>query len=100
MHNMAAWNALTVEDQEKTIGRSKLSDIEMANDVGPPANSHVALNTIVGPDGQERAILRANVPVGAGGAGRVRHVRGVGYASHAERDRADAGQHVYWQPAR
>jgi porphyrinogen peroxidase len=63
VHNMAAWNALAVEDQEKAIGRSKLSDIEMADDV-KPANSHVALNTIVGPDGEERSILRANMPFG------------------------------------
>ena len=68
VHDMAAWNALTVEDQEKTIGRSKLSDIEMADDV-KPANSHVALNTIVGPDGQERSILRANMPFGEVGRG-------------------------------
>ncbi len=68
VHNLAAWNALTVEDQEKAIGRSKLSDIEMADDV-KPANSHVALNTIVGPDGEERSILRANMPFGEVGRG-------------------------------
>jgi porphyrinogen peroxidase len=68
VHNLAAWNALAVEDQEKVIGRSKLSDIEMADDV-KPANSHVALNTIVGPDGQERSILRANMPFGEVGRG-------------------------------
>jgi putative iron-dependent peroxidase len=68
VHNLAAWNALAVEDQEKAIGRSKLSDIEMADDV-KPANSHVALNTIVGPDGQERSILRANMPFGEVGRG-------------------------------
>jgi putative iron-dependent peroxidase len=68
VHNMAAWNALTVEDQEKAIGRSKLSDIEMADDV-KPANSHVALNTIVGPGGEERSILRANMPFGEVGRG-------------------------------
>ena len=68
VHNLAAWNALTVEDQEKAIGRSKLSDIEMADDV-KPVNSHVALNTIVGPDGQERSILRANMPFGEVGRG-------------------------------
>ena len=63
LHDMAAWNALTTEDQEKAIGRSKLSDIEMPNDV-KPANSHVALNTIEDPDGTERQILRANMPFG------------------------------------
>ena len=45
LHDMAAWNALTVEDQEKVIGRTKLSDIELPDHV-KPANSHVALNTI------------------------------------------------------
>jgi putative iron-dependent peroxidase len=68
VHNLAAWNALAVEAQEKVIGRSKLSDIEMADDV-KPGNSHVALNTIVGPDGQERSILRANMPFGEVGRG-------------------------------
>ena len=29
-----------------------------------PANSHVALNTITGPDGEERQIVRANMPFG------------------------------------
>src|SRR5208283_5506020 len=48
--------------------RTKLSDIEMPDDV-KPANSHVALNTIVDPDGTERQILRANMPFGSAGSG-------------------------------
>jgi putative iron-dependent peroxidase len=68
LHDMAAWNALTTEDQEKVIGRTKLSDIEMPDDV-KPANSHVALNTIEDPDGTERQILRANMPFGELGRG-------------------------------
>ncbi len=68
LHDMAAWNALSTEDQEKAIGRSKLSDIEMPDDVKPP-NSHVALNTIEEPDGTERQILRANMPFGEVGRG-------------------------------
>ena len=68
VHDMAAWNALTTEDQEKAIGRSKLSDIEMPDDV-KPANSHVALNTIEDPDGEEQQILRANMPFGEVGRG-------------------------------
>jgi len=68
VHDMAAWNALTTEDQEKVIGRYKLSDIEMPDDV-KPANSHVALNTITEPDGTERQILRANMPFGEVGRG-------------------------------
>ena len=34
VHDMAAWNALTTEDQEKVIGRYKLSDIEMPGEDG------------------------------------------------------------------
>jgi putative iron-dependent peroxidase len=68
LHNMAAWNALATEDQEKVIGRSKLTDIEMPDDV-KPANSHVALNTIEDPDGEEQQILRANMPFGEVGRG-------------------------------
>jgi putative iron-dependent peroxidase len=68
LHDMQAWNALTVEAQEKAIGRSKLSGIEMPDDV-KPVNSHVALNTIVDDDGEERQILRANMPFGELGRG-------------------------------
>jgi porphyrinogen peroxidase len=63
LHDLDAWNALSVEDQERAIGRSKLSDIEMPDEV-KPANSHLALNTITDPDGTERQILRANMPFG------------------------------------
>ena len=68
LHDMAAWNALTVEEQERVIGRAKLSNVEMADDV-KPSNSHVALNTIVEPDGTQRQILRDNMPFGSLGAG-------------------------------
>jgi putative iron-dependent peroxidase len=68
LHDMAAWDALTVEDQERAIGRAKLSNVEMADDV-KPSNSHVALNTIVEPDGTQRQILRENMPFGSLGAG-------------------------------
>ena len=64
LHNLQNWNKLTVEEQENVIGRSKLSDIEMPDDV-KPSNSHVALNTIIEPDGTQRQILRANMPFGA-----------------------------------
>ncbi len=68
LHDVDGWNALPVEEQEKVIGRSKLSDIEMPDDV-KPSNSHVALNTIVDADGTQRQILRANMPFGAPGRG-------------------------------
>ena len=68
LHDMTAWNAISVEEQERVIGRSKLDDIEMPDDV-KPANSHVALNTITGPDGEQRQIVRANMPFGSPGQG-------------------------------
>ena len=68
LHDIPAWNAISVEEQERAIGRSKLDDIEMPDDV-KPANSHVALNTITGPDGEERQIVRANMPFGTPGKG-------------------------------
>jgi porphyrinogen peroxidase len=64
LHNLVTWNQLTVEDQEKVIGRGKLSDIEMPDDV-KPSNSHVALNTIIDPDGTQRQVVRANMPFGS-----------------------------------
>lgn len=63
IHDMAAWNALPVAEQEKVIGRTKYDDIEMDDDV-KPTNSHIALNVIEDEDGNEQAILRANLPFG------------------------------------
>jgi porphyrinogen peroxidase len=68
LHDMDAWTALSVEEQERVIGRAKLSNVEMDDDV-KPANSHVALNTIVEVDGTQRQILRENMPFGNLGAG-------------------------------
>ena len=68
LHDMASWNSLSVEEQERVIGRTKLDDIELPDDV-KPANSHVALNTVTGPDGDELSIVRANMPFGSPGQG-------------------------------
>ncbi|MEV5574093.1 Dyp-type peroxidase [Spirillospora sp. NPDC052269] len=68
LHDLPAWNALPVEAQELVIGRRKLSDIEL-DDASKPADSHVAVNTVVGPDGGQRQILRDNMPFGAPGKG-------------------------------
>jgi porphyrinogen peroxidase len=63
LHDMTAWNALTVEQQELVIGRTKLDDIEMSDDV-KPSNAHIALNVIEDEDGNELQILRDNMPFG------------------------------------
>ncbi|MEU3791712.1 Dyp-type peroxidase [Streptomyces fructofermentans] len=67
VHDMAAWTSLTVEQQERVIGRSKAANVEMPDDV-KPADSHVALNAIED-DGVERKIVRENMPFGRVGSG-------------------------------
>jgi putative iron-dependent peroxidase len=68
LHNMTAWNSLSVEAQERVIGRKKLSDIELDDSV-KPSNSHSALTTITTAEGEEVKILRDNMPFGRPGAG-------------------------------
>lgn len=46
LHDMKKWNELPVEMQEKIIGRTKLSDIEL-DDVVKPSYAHNALTMIV-----------------------------------------------------
>jgi porphyrinogen peroxidase len=67
LHDLEAWDAMPVEEQERAIGRTKLSDLELADDV-KPADSHVALTTIVDDTGEERQIVRFNMPFGRVGA--------------------------------
>ena len=67
VHDIEAWEALPVEEQERAVGRTKLDDIEMPDDQ-KPADSHVALNTIVDEHGDDRQIVRVNMPFGEVGA--------------------------------
>jgi putative iron-dependent peroxidase len=69
LHDVAAWNELPVEEQEKIVGRTKLSDIELSDDV-KPSYAHNALTVITGPDGEEVQIVRDNMPYGSAGDGR------------------------------
>jgi porphyrinogen peroxidase len=62
LHDVAGWNALPTEAQERIIGRTKLSDIEL-DDAVKPTSAHNALTTIV-EDGKEIDILRDNMPFG------------------------------------
>ena len=63
VHDMAAWESLSVTEQERVIGRTKLEDIELDDDEKPP-NSHLALNVIEEEDGTELKIVRHNMPFG------------------------------------
>jgi porphyrinogen peroxidase len=62
LHDLAGWNALSTEAQERIIGRTKLSDIEL-DDAVKPTSAHNALTTIV-EDGKEIKIIRDNMPFG------------------------------------
>jgi porphyrinogen peroxidase len=62
LHNLAEWNALATEQQERIIGRTKLADFEL-DDASKPSSAHNALTTIV-EDGREIKILRDNMPFG------------------------------------
>ncbi len=62
LHDLDRWNALSTEEQERIIGRRKLSNIELDDSV-KPTSAHNALTTIV-EDGKEVKILRDNMPFG------------------------------------
>ena len=57
IHDMVAWNALPVEQQEKVIGRHKFNDVELS-DEEKPENAHNAVTNI----GDDLKIVRANMP--------------------------------------
>jgi porphyrinogen peroxidase len=82
LHDLGTWEALSVETQELAIGRTKLSDIELPDEV-KPSNSHVALNTIVDENGVQQQIVRRNMAFGRIGAGEF-GTYFIGYARRPE----------------
>ena len=67
LHDLDAWNALSTESQERIVGRTKLSNVEL-DDAVKPTSAHNALTTIV-ERGKEIKILRDNMPFGRPGHG-------------------------------
>jgi len=65
LHNLDAWNKLSNEAQEKIMGRTKVSDIELDDSV-KPTSAHNAL-TVIEENGREIKILRDNMPFGRPG---------------------------------
>jgi putative iron-dependent peroxidase len=63
VHDLTAWNALSVEDQERAIGRYKANNVEYPDEL-KPANSHLVLNVIEDESGEELQIMRFNMPFG------------------------------------
>jgi porphyrinogen peroxidase len=70
LHDMRAWSSLPIEEQEKVIGRYKMSDVEMPDEV-KPADSHSALAGIEDENGMELKIVRDNMPFGNPSRGEV-----------------------------
>src|SRR5271157_4812146 len=66
-HDLDEWNALSTEAQERIIGRTKQSNVELGDSV-KPSSAHNALTTIV-EDGREIKILRDNMAFGRPGHG-------------------------------
>lgn len=62
LHNTIAWEALPLAEQEKAIGRTKQTSIELAEEVRGPA-SHVS-RTVIEENGVEHHIFRRNTPFG------------------------------------
>lgn len=79
VHDLAGWEALSVTEQERVIGRTKLEDIEFDDDT-KPTNSHIALNVIEDDDGNELDIVRHNMPFGTVGTGEAGTYY-IGYSS-------------------
>ena len=67
LHDLDGWNALSTEAQERIIGRTKLSDIELDDSI-KPTSAHNALTTIT-ENGKEYQIVRDNMPFGRVGIG-------------------------------
>lgn len=82
LHDLKGWNTLPVEAQEKIIGRTKLSNIEL-DDAVKPTCAHNALTTIV-ENGEELDIVRDNMPFGEFGKGEF-GTYFIGYAKSPHR---------------
>jgi porphyrinogen peroxidase len=67
LHDLEAWNALPTEAQERIIGRTKLTNVEL-DAAAKPSFAHNELTKIV-ERGEEIKIVRDNMPFGEVGKG-------------------------------
>ena len=65
VHDLEAFNALPVAQQEAVVGRTKPDSVQLDDDVRPPT-SHVT-RMVIEEDGEELAIYRRSVPYGTVG---------------------------------
>jgi porphyrinogen peroxidase len=78
VHDLAGWNALSVEQQEAAIGRTKLDDVEFADEDKAP-DAHLTLN-VIEEDGEQQQVMRFNMPFGRVGDGEF----GTFYVAYAK----------------
>ena len=62
VHDLGAFHALALEEQEGVFGRTKPDSVELADDVKPPT-AHIA-RVVIEEDGEELEIYRRSVPYG------------------------------------
>ncbi len=68
LHDLKAWAALSADEQERIIGRTKPDNVELDGDA-EKRPSHKTLATITDANGVEHDILRDNMPFGRPGSG-------------------------------
>lgn len=83
LHDLPKWDAIPVEEQERIIGRKKLSDIELLDSEKPPY-AHNVLTSINDKDGNQLDILRDNMPFARPGSGE-HGTYFIGYARSPDR---------------
>jgi putative iron-dependent peroxidase len=79
-HDLAAWRALTTEQQEAIMGRTKADNIELDDALAGRQQAHKSLATIED-DAGEHDILRDNMPFGSPGSGEF-GTYFIGYSRH------------------
>ena len=79
LHNMAIWQHLKTEEQEKAIGREKFTDLELA-DEDKFKNAHNVTSKLE-KDGEEQKIIRMNVPFSEPASGKT-GTYFMGYSRH------------------
>jgi putative iron-dependent peroxidase len=63
VHNLGAFEALPIEEQQRVFGRTKLTSRELEGDA-KPATAHIARVEIADDSGEELPVYRRSVPYG------------------------------------
>ncbi|KAI1747327.1 Dyp-type peroxidase [Xylaria castorea] len=69
LHNLKAWKALSTEQQEAIIGRTKSDNTELDDANDGQQQAHKTLTTIEDAAGNEHDVLRDNMPFGSPSTG-------------------------------